>query len=28
VWRNMASKQQEEISLDKVEAELITRKAS
>jgi histidyl-tRNA synthetase len=28
VLRNMASKQQEEISLDSVEAELITRKAS
>ena len=28
VWRNMASKQQEEIGLDKVEAELTTRKAS
>jgi histidyl-tRNA synthetase len=28
VWRNMASKRQDEISLDKVEAELITRKAS
>jgi histidyl-tRNA synthetase len=27
VWRNMATKQQEEISLDKVEVELITRKA-
>jgi hypothetical protein len=28
VLRNMASKQQEEIGLDGVEAELITRKAS
>jgi len=28
VLRNMASKQQEEISLDSVEAELIARKAS
>jgi histidyl-tRNA synthetase len=28
VWRNMASKQQEEIGLDKVEAELTMRKAS
>jgi histidyl-tRNA synthetase len=28
VWRNMASKQQEEISLDGVEAELIARTAS
>jgi histidyl-tRNA synthetase len=27
VWRNMANKQQEEISLDSVEVELITRKA-
>ena len=27
VWRDMASKQQEEISLDSVEAELTTRKA-
>jgi len=27
VWRDMASKQQEEISLDRVEAELTTRKA-
>jgi histidyl-tRNA synthetase len=27
VWRNMATKQQEEVSLDKVEVELITRKA-
>jgi histidyl-tRNA synthetase len=27
VWRNMASKQQEEVSLDSVEAELTTRKA-
>jgi histidyl-tRNA synthetase len=26
VWRDMASKHQEEISLDKVEAELTTRK--
>jgi histidyl-tRNA synthetase len=28
VWRNMASKQQEEISLDSIEAELTARKAS
>jgi histidyl-tRNA synthetase len=28
VWRNMASKQQEEINLDTIEAELTTRKAS
>jgi histidyl-tRNA synthetase len=28
VWRNMASKEQEEVSLDKVEAELIARMAS
>jgi histidyl-tRNA synthetase len=28
VWRNMASKQQEEISLDGVEAKLIARMAS
>jgi histidyl-tRNA synthetase len=27
VWRNMASKQQEEISLDNIEVDLITRKA-
>ncbi len=28
VWRNMASKQQEEISMDSIEADLIARKAS
>jgi histidyl-tRNA synthetase len=27
VWRNMASKQQEEISLDSIEVDLIARKA-
>jgi histidyl-tRNA synthetase len=28
VLRNMATKQQEEIGLDKIEAELVTRKAN